>query len=102
MKAVGVKDLKAHLSEYLRAVKGGETVLITDRNNVVAELRPPSHRHAAPDSLEDVLDRLAESGEITRAPIAKGKWSWKPKGLGLPAGTAQEILDELRAERENI
>ena len=40
MKAVGVKDLKARLSQYLRAVRAGETYLVTDRDQVVAELRP--------------------------------------------------------------
>ena len=38
MKAVGVKVLKAKLSEYLRLVKAGETVLVTERDEVVAEL----------------------------------------------------------------
>jgi len=41
MKAVGVRELKNRLSEYLRAVRGGEQVLVTDRGQVVAELRPP-------------------------------------------------------------
>ena len=46
MKSVGVKQLKARLSEYIRLVRTGETVLITDRDEVVAELRP-AHRHGA-------------------------------------------------------
>jgi antitoxin (DNA-binding transcriptional repressor) of toxin-antitoxin stability system len=40
MKSVGVKQLKSRLSEYLRLVRGGETVFVTDRDEVVAELRP--------------------------------------------------------------
>lgn len=40
MKAVSVKQLKARLSEYLRLVRTGETVLITDREEIIAELRP--------------------------------------------------------------
>ena len=39
MKAVGVKQLKARLSEYLRLVKGGETLLVTERNDVIAGFR---------------------------------------------------------------
>jgi prevent-host-death family protein len=31
MKAVGIKQLKAHLSEYVRLAKAGETVLVTER-----------------------------------------------------------------------
>ena len=41
MRAVGLKILKNKLSEYVRLVAGGETVLVTDRDRVVAELVPP-------------------------------------------------------------
>jgi len=41
MKAVGIRDLKNHLSEYIRLVRSGEDVLVTDWGEVVAELRPP-------------------------------------------------------------
>ncbi len=41
MKAVGISELTNHLSEYVRKVRGGESVLVTDRGEVVAELGPP-------------------------------------------------------------
>jgi antitoxin (DNA-binding transcriptional repressor) of toxin-antitoxin stability system len=41
MRAVGLKILKNKLSEYVRLASGGEVVLITDRDRVVAELTPP-------------------------------------------------------------
>ena len=41
MRAVGLKVLKNKLSEYIRLVASGETVLVTDRDRVVAELVPP-------------------------------------------------------------
>jgi prevent-host-death family protein len=41
MKTVGVRELKNRLSEYLRQVRAGESVLVTDRGEVVAELTPP-------------------------------------------------------------
>ena len=41
MRAVGVKVLKNKLSEYVRLAENGETVLVTDRDRVVAELGPP-------------------------------------------------------------
>lgn len=46
MRAVGIKTLKNRLSEYVRVAAEGETVLVTDRDRVVAELAPP--RRAAP------------------------------------------------------
>jgi len=39
---VGVKELKNRLSAYLREVRGGTVILVTDRENVVAELREPT------------------------------------------------------------
>ena len=42
MRSVGPKTLKNKLSEYVRLAAGGETVLITDRDRVVAEIGPPS------------------------------------------------------------
>ena len=42
MKVVGIKELKNKLSEYIRLAKSGEVVLVTDRGDVVAELRAPT------------------------------------------------------------
>lgn len=91
--------MKARLSEYLRAVKAGEIVLVTDRDQVVAELRPPREPPPIPES-EDTLQALADSGEVTRAQQTKGSWAWKARGLGLEEGTAAAILHELRADRD--
>ena len=41
MKTVGVRELKNRLSEYIRQVRSGDGVLVTDRGQVVAELTPP-------------------------------------------------------------
>ncbi len=41
MRAVGLKVLKNKLSEYVRLAAGGEVVLVTDRDRVVAEIVPP-------------------------------------------------------------
>jgi len=37
---VGVRDLKARLSEYLRQVSQGQTVIITDHGQPVGRLSP--------------------------------------------------------------
>jgi antitoxin (DNA-binding transcriptional repressor) of toxin-antitoxin stability system len=99
MKSVGVKQLKSRLSEYLRLVRNGETVLVTDRDEVVAELRPTRRQPNPADSLEGLLDSLAERGEVTRASLPKRRWTWKVKGLGLPAGSANALLGEIRSDR---
>ena len=99
MKSVGVKQLKSRLSEYLRLVRSGETVLVTDRDEVVAELRPPRRQPSTADSLDELLDSLAERGEVTRAGLPKRRWKWRAKGLGLAAGSANALLEEIRSER---
>jgi antitoxin (DNA-binding transcriptional repressor) of toxin-antitoxin stability system len=100
VKSVGIKQLKARLSEYVRLVKSGETVLVTDRDEVVAEIRPARRHSARPDDLSEVLASLADAGEITRSSQAKGEWTWRVRGLRLASGTARAVLDEVRADRE--
>jgi antitoxin (DNA-binding transcriptional repressor) of toxin-antitoxin stability system len=53
MRAVGLKVLKNRLSEYVRIAAGGEVVLVTDRDRVVAELVPPGtdRSQVLPDAL---------------------------------------------------
>jgi prevent-host-death family protein len=99
VKSVGVKQLKARLSEYIRLVRAGEVVLITDRDEVVAELRPARRQPPARVSPEERLQALADAGELTRPSLPKGRWTWKVEGMGLPPGTAARLLDEVRGDR---
>ena len=99
MKVVGIKELKAKLSEYVRLAKAGEIVLVTEREEVVAELRPAHRRNSVTEPLEDVLESLAASGEVSRAAQSKADWTWRSHGLGLPRGTVRNLLEELRQDR---
>lgn len=53
MRVVGLKTLKNRLSEYVRLAADGETVLVTNRDRVVAELVPPQAGRA--ERLSDAL-----------------------------------------------
>jgi prevent-host-death family protein len=64
MKSVGVRELKNRLSEYIREVRSGEAVLVTDRGDVVAELVPPGQRPDEP-GLPSGLMELARRGQLT-------------------------------------
>ena len=44
MQKVRIADLKARLSEYLRAVKGGETIAVLERDRPVAQIVPVHSR----------------------------------------------------------
>lgn len=46
MKQVRIAELKARLSEYLRAVRGGETIAVLDRETPVAQTVPMRDRNA--------------------------------------------------------
>lgn len=98
MRSVGIKQLKARLSEYVRLAGGGEVVLVTDRDQVVAELGPARRQVAADDSLESTMERLARSGIVTRAGERKSGWSWAPPHLGLAPETVSNLLDDLRGD----
>jgi prevent-host-death family protein len=101
IKAVGIKELKARLSEYVRLVKKGDTILITERDEVVAEVRSAKRQRRLGGHLEDRLQALADTGEIARASLPKRGWRWKARGLGLRAGTSKALLDEIRADRRS-
>ncbi len=60
--AVGVRELKSKLGSYLQQVRGGRTLVITDRGQPVAELRPIS----SGDPDEAAMERLIALGLVTR------------------------------------
>jgi prevent-host-death family protein len=61
---VSVRELKDHLSEYLRRVEKGERLVVTDRKRPVAELGPAKRGRM---TQEQWLEFLEERGELTRA-----------------------------------
>jgi prevent-host-death family protein len=51
MKTTTVSKLKASLSEYLRRVKAGEEVLVTERGRPIAKLAPAVSSEILPEQL---------------------------------------------------
>ncbi|MCG8408167.1 MAG: type II toxin-antitoxin system Phd/YefM family antitoxin, partial [Phycisphaerales bacterium] len=72
MRAVGIKALKNRLSEYVRLVKAGETVLVTERDQVVAELVPPRVERS-PMLADTLLSNAVREGWITPPLGAQGE-----------------------------
>src|SRR4030095_11810376 len=72
MLSIGIKRLKNKLSEYVRLVSAGETVLVTDHDKVVAELVPPRDGRSSnlPDAL---LADAVRKGWITPALLPPGE-----------------------------
>jgi prevent-host-death family protein len=61
--SVGARELKTRLGRYLRRVRQGATLIVTDRGEPVAELRPLSTSAAGDDA---PLKQLVALGVITR------------------------------------
>lgn len=83
MKTASVSKLKASLSEYLKSVKAGEEVLVTERGRPIAKLCPPSRF----DMLPEHLMEMEKQGLLKRGSgkLSKNFWDLPrpkdPKGL---------------------
>jgi prevent-host-death family protein len=98
MKTVGVRELKNKLSEYLRRVRLGESLLVTDRGEVVAELLPPGQGQGDP-SVPAGLQALAKRGLLTLgAPDGTDLYPALLRKQGERRSVAQ-LLDEERGPR---
>ncbi|MGH8722092.1 MAG: type II toxin-antitoxin system Phd/YefM family antitoxin [Burkholderiales bacterium] len=96
MRAVGIKILKNKLSEYVRLAASGESVLVTDRDRVVAQLGPPPPQRA--DSVPDVLlAQAVRDGLVTPAALPPGEPPPKPP----PVITLRQLLAELDEARSD-
>ncbi len=101
MKVVGVKVLKNKLSSYLKLVRDGEVVLVSDRNEVIAEIRRPTRacysgltRFEA--FVEDAVMRGALQRPSAAAVFPAGRSDLTPPPVPLDA---LELLADSRAER---
>ena len=93
MRSVGLKTLKHKLREYVRLAAGGETVLVTDRDRVVAEIGPPSPTRSSVLSDTLLLDAFRQ-GWMT-PPISVGRGP-PPRQ---PVMTIDELLRNLQRDR---
>jgi antitoxin (DNA-binding transcriptional repressor) of toxin-antitoxin stability system len=92
MRAVGLRLLKDRLSEYVRLAEGGETVLVTDRDRVVAEIGPPGVGRA--NTVADaLLADLVRTGVLTPALGTAGP---PPRR---PVTQLARLLSELETDR---
>jgi len=99
MKAVGIRVLKGKLSEYLRLVKAGETILVTERDEVVAELRPARRQAPGAPTLADHLETLADRGEARLRTEEPRTWPGLGAKVRVPGLSSKDLLDASREER---
>jgi prevent-host-death family protein len=77
MKTATVSKLKASLSEYLRQVKAGEEVLVTERGRPIAKLTPA----VGSSALTQELVEMEKQGlvKIGRGKLPKDFWDLPPR-----------------------
>jgi antitoxin (DNA-binding transcriptional repressor) of toxin-antitoxin stability system len=93
VRAVGLKVLKNKLSEYVRMAAAGETILVTDRDRVVAELGPP-RQGRAPELADALLAEAVRKGWLT--PPLRAFSGPPPRK---PVAPLRTLLEELAADR---
>jgi antitoxin (DNA-binding transcriptional repressor) of toxin-antitoxin stability system len=99
MKTIGVRELKATLSQRLQEVRAGEVYWVTDRGSVVAELRAPGTD--TPVSVDEFERRIGEWIRTGRAICGKQNAPelYARSPLRCAQGTAERLLEELRSDR---
>ena len=86
MRTAGIKDLKNRLSFYLREVKKGEKILITDRDQVIATILP--------------VERGEEDSKLLSL-VKEGFATWrggKPTGSHRPVKIEGRTVSEIALE----
>lgn len=93
MREIGIRKLKASLSEILRAVQAGESVRVTNHGKPVADIVPPQRT-----SMEDRLSELVAQGRV-RPPLRRTHGP-PPIPYKRPAGSISGS-DQIIADRES-
>jgi antitoxin (DNA-binding transcriptional repressor) of toxin-antitoxin stability system len=93
MRAVDLQMLKDKVSEYVRLAQGGETIVVTDRDQVVAEIIPPREGRS-PLTSDAVLAELIRKGWLTSA--ARPFTGAPPRA---PVTTFEELMREIQGDR---
>ena len=93
MSAVGLRELKNQLSRYVQRARSGETVLITDRGVVIAELSPP--RKGAPGEAFTTLEEMKRKG-LLHGGAPNDSRLYPSLSPVLRRASSSELLDEER------
>lgn len=93
MSTVKVSELKARLSHYLRQVRRGESVLVCDRDRVIARIEPAGGTLASDSDDARLLDALERRGTIRRG-TGELPRDWLARRPKLRADVVAALLDE--------
>ncbi len=97
MKSIGIKALNSKLSEYVRLAASGETILVTDRDQVVAELGPLRETRS-PILADAFLADMVRNGSLTPPALSTLGPLPKPESVA-PLDEILADLDRSRGDR---
>ena len=97
MKNVDITELKKNLSRYLERVKRGESILVFNGNQPVAQIMPLQKGPRRITSDATRLDRLERKGVIRRGNGESARWLVKRRLVKVPGSVLQDLLDERRS-----
>ena len=97
MKKTGIAELKNNLSRYLDQVKGGESIIVLDRNQPVAQIVPIQNAGRGNDLGEERIARLERKGLIRRGSGDPKKWLAKYRPVRVRGSVLEDLLDERRS-----
>jgi prevent-host-death family protein len=93
MQRIGSREFKNRMGRYMRAVRQGQTLILTERGKAVARVSPEKEALGDPDDLNQRLRELEKQGLI-RLPL-KGLPKFRPiKSKGRPA--SRMIIEDRR------
>lgn len=95
MKTVGIAELKNRLSYYLRRVQRGESVLVRDRDRVIARLERVAPSAPAAEGDAEWLARLERRGVVRR-----GTGTLTPAWLARRPAVQADVVAALLRDRE--
>lgn len=96
--SVTISDLKSRLSHYLRRVRAGETIIVRDRNTVIARIEPAGGSLAVEDDEGRRLAELERRGVVRRA-TASLPPDWLRQRPRVDADVVEALLRERREGR---
>jgi len=89
MTEVGIRQLKTHLSRYLRRVKAGETIVVTEHGRPIGRILPTGR------PLEERIQDALEAGIL--------EWNGKPwlrEGPSVRPSGERSVSDLIIEDRE--
>ena len=74
---MGLREANQNFSKAVKAIKAGNEVVLTERGNAIAVIRPLPRE----DDPEAIVERLRAEGFLTAAPSSKPMPPWKARPI---------------------